>query len=169
MVSSTSRSTGTPLVAMAACAAFLLAVAFALTGSGGGTTRGPGTPTRLVSTTVGAIPPAVHTDLKEARADLTKLDAAIAGEEKQEKAAKSELATLEKKMEDHTLSSAAGGTVGSSGADDLSAAIAGLFSSHGQEYQALTAQVVALHEAFVQALSAAGSAYQAAEAATPTP
>ena len=51
----------------------------------------------------------------------------------------------------------------------MAAEIARLFNAHGQEYQALTAQVAAIHEAFVQALTAAGSAYQAAEAATPTP
>lgn len=169
MVSSTSRSTGTPLVAMAACAAFLLAVAFALTGASGGTTRGPGTPTRLVSTTVGTVPPAVHTDLQEARSDLAKLDAAIAGEEKQQKAAKSELATLEKDVQDRTTSDAPGGTPAPGGADEVSAEIARLFASHGREYQSLAAQIAALHAQFVQMLSAAGRADEAGAAATPTP
>ena len=92
----------------------------------------------------------MHTDLKEARADVARLDTAIAGEEKQQKAAKSELAALEKEIKDHTTSHAARSTVGPSGADDVSAEIPRLLSAHGQEYQSLAAQVAAIHEAFVQ-------------------
>jgi len=40
-----------------------------------------------------------------------------------------------------------------SGADDASAAIAALFASHAQEYQALGAQTQAFHDQFVNALS----------------
>jgi hypothetical protein len=123
----------------------------------------------LASSSVASVPPAVHADLKEARADLAKLDTAIAGEEKQQEAAKAELATLEKDVKDNTLPESARTTVGPSGSDDVAAAIARLFGSHGREYAALAAQVAAFHEAFVQTLAAAGSAYQAAEAATPTP
>ena len=54
-------------------------------------------------------------------------------------------------------------------ADEVSAAIASLFSSHGQQFQALSAQAAAFHANFVQALTSAGSAYAAAEAANASP
>ena len=38
------------------------------------------------------------------------------------------------------------------GADEVSAAIAAVFSTHGQGFQALSAQAVAFHDQFVQAL-----------------
>src|SRR5215472_14522587 len=53
--------------------------------------------------------------------------------------------------------------------DEVSAAIAALFSAHGQGFQALGAQAAAFHEQFVQALSGAGGAYTAAEAANASP
>ena len=53
--------------------------------------------------------------------------------------------------------------------DEVSAAIAALFSSHGRGFQALSAQAAAFHDQFVQALSEAGSAYAAAEAANASP
>jgi PE family len=49
--------------------------------------------------------------------------------------------------------------------DEVSAAIAALFSGHGQSFQALSAQAASFHTEFVQALSGARSAYAAAEAA----
>lgn len=49
--------------------------------------------------------------------------------------------------------------------DEVSAAIAALFSAHGQGYQALSAQAAAFHEEFVRALTSAGGAYAAGEAA----
>ena len=55
------------------------------------------------------------------------------------------------------------------GEDEVSAAIAGLFSSHAREYQALSSQVAVFHERFVQALSAGASAYATAEAANVSP
>ena len=48
--------------------------------------------------------------------------------------------------------------------DEVSAAIAALFSSHGQQFQALSAQAAAFHAQFVHGLSAAGAVYTAAEA-----
>lgn len=48
--------------------------------------------------------------------------------------------------------------------DEVSAAIAKLFSAYGQEYQALIAQAGAFHTQFGQTLSAAGSSYAQAEA-----
>ena len=49
--------------------------------------------------------------------------------------------------------------------DEVSAAIAGLFSAHGQGFQALGAHAAAFHDQFVKALSGAGCTYTAAEAA----
>ena len=53
---------------------------------------------------------------------------------------------------------AAGPTTGmlAAGADEVSAAVASLFSGHGQAFQALSAQAAAFHAQFVRALSAAG-------------
>ena len=48
--------------------------------------------------------------------------------------------------------------------DEVSAAIASLFSGHGQQFQALSARAAAFHAQFVQTLTAAESAYAAAEA-----
>src|ERR1700737_3271067 len=53
--------------------------------------------------------------------------------------------------------------------DEVSAAIAALFSAHGRGYQALSAQAALFHDQFVQALNGAGSAYVAAEAASASP
>lgn len=53
--------------------------------------------------------------------------------------------------------------------DEVSAAIAALFSSHGLGYQALSAQAAAFHEQFVQTLTGATGAYAAAEAANAAP
>ena len=49
--------------------------------------------------------------------------------------------------------------------DEVSAAIAALFSRHAQAYQALGAQAAAFHEQFVQALSAGAASYVGAEGA----
>ncbi|WP_131806177.1 PE family protein, partial [Mycobacterium alsense] len=66
---------------------------------------------------------------------------------------------------------AAGPTTGlvAAAEDEVSAAIAALFSGHAAEYQAISAQVAAFHERFVQALAGAGGAYAAAEAANASP
>ncbi len=53
--------------------------------------------------------------------------------------------------------------------DEVSAAIAALFSAHGRGYQALSAQAAAFHAEFVQALTGASSTYAAAEAANASP
>ncbi|ORA71015.1 PE family protein, partial [Mycobacterium heidelbergense] len=49
--------------------------------------------------------------------------------------------------------------------DEVSTAIASVFSSHAQQYQALSARAAAFHAQFVQALAGAGGAYADAEAA----
>ncbi|KLO31946.1 PE family protein, partial [Mycobacterium haemophilum] len=53
--------------------------------------------------------------------------------------------------------------------DEVSAAIATLFSGHGQAYQAVSAQAAAFHNQLVHALSAGAGAYTAAEAANTSP
>ncbi|MGA9677789.1 MAG: PE family protein, partial [Mycobacterium sp.] len=55
------------------------------------------------------------------------------------------------------------------GQDEVSAAIARLFSSHGRQFQALSAHAAEFHTEFVQALTSAGGAYAAAEAANASP
>ncbi|MGB9228042.1 PE family protein, partial [Mycobacterium sp.] len=66
---------------------------------------------------------------------------------------------------------AAGATtqIASAGADEISAAIAALFSGHAQEYQQLSAQVAAFHDQFVGTLNAASGSYAAAEATNVNP
>ncbi|OBK17927.1 PE domain-containing protein [Mycobacterium asiaticum] len=49
--------------------------------------------------------------------------------------------------------------------DEVSAAIASLFSGHAEEYQAISVRLAAVQEQFVQGLSRASGAYAAAEAA----
>jgi len=49
--------------------------------------------------------------------------------------------------------------------DEVSAAIAAVFSAHGQGFQALGAQATAFHEQFVQQLNASAHSYASAEAA----
>ena len=53
--------------------------------------------------------------------------------------------------------------------DEVSAAIASLFSSHAQQFQALSAQASVFHEAFVQALNGGAGMYAATEAANVSP
>jgi hypothetical protein len=49
--------------------------------------------------------------------------------------------------------------------DEVSAAIAALFSGHAQEFQAVSAQAAAFHSQFVQTLNGARGAYSLTEAA----
>jgi hypothetical protein len=53
--------------------------------------------------------------------------------------------------------------------DEVSAAIASLFSGYARAYQSLNARAAAFNQRFVQALDGAGSAYAAAEAANASP
>src|ERR1700758_5589669 len=61
---------------------------------------------------------------------------------------------------------AAGPTTGvlAAAGDEVSAAIAALFSGHGQAFQELSSQVAAFHGHFVQNLTSGGAAYTGAEA-----
>ncbi len=60
-------------------------------------------------------------------------------------------------------------TVLAAAADEVSAAMAALFSGHAQAYQALSAQAALFHEQFVRALTAGAGSYAAAEAASAAP
>jgi hypothetical protein len=48
--------------------------------------------------------------------------------------------------------------------DQVSAAVASLYSAHAQAYQELGAQIAEFHAQFAQAVSSAGQAYAATEA-----
>ncbi|OBI89389.1 PE-PPE domain-containing protein [Mycobacterium sp. 1245805.9] len=69
-----------------------------------------------------------------------------------------------------TLNDAAAATVGrttgvlAAGADEVSTAVAALFSATGQEWQALLGRAAAFHGEFVRALTSAGDAYANTEA-----
>jgi hypothetical protein len=51
----------------------------------------------------------------------------------------------------------------------VSAAIAAVFSAHGQQFQALSAQAAAFHNQFVQLMNAGAGQYALTEAANATP
>ncbi len=55
------------------------------------------------------------------------------------------------------------------GTDEISTAVASLFSGHGQAYQRLANQLMAFHDQFAQALTAGASAYTGAEATNASP
>ena len=54
------------------------------------------------------------------------------------------------------------------GADEVSAAIAGLFSSHAQDFQALNAHATTFHQRFLQTLTSSAESFASAEAANLT-
>src|SRR5882757_1917134 len=64
----------------------------------------------------------------------------------------------------HSAAAAPTTAVMAAAADEVSAAIASLFSSHGQAFQALSAQAATFHTEFLQALNGAGQAYAPTEA-----
>ena len=74
-------------------------------------------------------------------------------------------------MLNEASSAAAGPTtaLAAAGADEVSAAIAALFSAHAQTYQAVDARAVLFHQQFVQAMAGAGESYAAAEALNASP
>ncbi|MCV7123627.1 PE family protein, partial [Mycobacterium lacus] len=55
------------------------------------------------------------------------------------------------------------------GADEVSHAVASLFSAHARAYQGLSAQMAAFHDQFVRILNSSAGAYTAAEAANASP
>ncbi|MCV7122770.1 PE family protein, partial [Mycobacterium lacus] len=60
-------------------------------------------------------------------------------------------------------------TVVGAGADEVSAAVAALFSSYAQAYHGVSVEAALFHDRFVQALTAGAGSYAAAEAAAATP
>ena len=80
--------------------------------------------------------------------------------------AASDLAGIRSMIGEANAAAAASTTAVMAAADDeVSAAIASLFSGHGQPFQALSVQAATFHDEFVRALDGAGSAYAAMEAA----
>ncbi|WP_142283587.1 PE family protein, partial [Mycobacterium gordonae] len=55
------------------------------------------------------------------------------------------------------------------GADEISVALAALFSGHGQAYQSLSAQMMTLHDQFVQNFNSSANSYARAEATNVSP
>ncbi|OBI14057.1 hypothetical protein A5712_03770 [Mycobacterium sp. E2327] len=69
----------------------------------------------------------------------------------------------------HALAAAGTTAVLPAAADEVSAAIASLFSGYGRSYQSLNARAATFSQRFVQALNGAATAYAAAEAANASP
>src|SRR5262245_25673619 len=65
----------------------------------------------------------------------------------------------------HAAAAASTTQVLAAAGDEVSAAIAALFSAHGQEYQALRAQAAAFQDQFARAVAAGADSYARAEAA----
>ncbi len=69
----------------------------------------------------------------------------------------------------HAVAAAPTNGLAAAAADEVSAAIASLFSGHAREYQAVSVRAAAFHSQFVQLLGDAGGSYTAAEAANAGP
>ena len=82
-------------------------------------------------------------------------------------AAASDIADVGSVLNAANLQAAANTTgVAAAAADQVSAAVASLFSGHAQQYQAFSSQFAAFHEQFVQRLTGAAGSYASAEAAS---
>src|SRR6516225_629247 len=80
--------------------------------------------------------------------------------------AATDLATIGSNLSAANAAAATGtGGVLAAAEDEVSAAIAAVFSAHGQGFQALSAQAAAFHDQFVQVLTAGARSYVSAEAA----
>jgi len=85
-------------------------------------------------------------------------------------AAASDLASIGSTISAANATAAAPTTgVLAAGADEVSAAVAGLFGAHAQGFQAVSAQASAFHNQFVQLLNGGAGQYAAAEAANASP
>ncbi|ORA96353.1 PE family protein, partial [Mycobacterium intermedium] len=69
----------------------------------------------------------------------------------------------------NTAAAAPTSAVLAAGADEVSAAVAALFNTHAQSYQALSNQAATFHQQFVELLSAGANSYAVAEAANANP
>jgi hypothetical protein len=79
--------------------------------------------------------------------------------------AASDLATIGSTIREAHAAAGATTQIVAAAEDEVSAAIAAVFSAHGQGFQALGAQAAAFHDQFVQALTAGAGSYASAEAA----
>src|SRR5271170_7431095 len=81
-------------------------------------------------------------------------------------AAATDLANIGSTISEANVAAAAPTTgVLAAGADEVSTAIATLFAGHAQSYQALSTQVAAFHDQFVQLLNGGAASYAQTEAA----
>ncbi|ORV46288.1 PE domain-containing protein [Mycobacterium conspicuum] len=81
-------------------------------------------------------------------------------------AAATDLANVASSLNEATAAAAPSTTgVAVAAADEVSAAVATLFSRHAEAFQAVSARAAAFHAQFVRALNTAGDAYMAAEVA----
>ncbi len=69
----------------------------------------------------------------------------------------------------HMAAAAPTSGLAAAGADEISAAVTGLFAKYGQEFQSLSAQASAFHQDFVQALNGGALSYAATELASASP
>jgi acetyl esterase/lipase len=79
--------------------------------------------------------------------------------------AASQLATIGSTIREAHAAARATTQIVAAAEDEVSAAIAAVFSGHGQGFQALGAQAAAFHDQFVRALTATAGSYAGAEAA----
>jgi PE family len=138
------------------------AVGGGLVGSGSAAARSGSTTTTVVS-----IPKGERADLKQAHAELSKLNAALSRLEAQEKSAKSDLAAFEKDVNDGAFNRVPTSGVIPAAPDEVSAAIAKLFATHAQDYAAVSAQAAVFHAQFLATLAAAAAAYSSGVAGPP--
>lgn len=81
-------------------------------------------------------------------------------------AAAEDLASIGSSMQQATTAASAPTTgIAAAAADEVSAAVAGMFGSFGQEFQAVSAQVSSYHADFVRLLNSSAAAYASAEIA----
>jgi hypothetical protein len=99
--------------------------------------------------------PSIAKDLQQDRRDLTQLT--------------DDVARLNSELKVTMAAAAPPKGIVAPSADEVSAAIAALFGSYAQEYQALGAQATAFHNEFVQLVSKGGSQAASAEAAAVAP
>jgi len=92
---------------------------------------------------------AVPDVLGSAASDLTGIDAALS--------------------QAHAVAAASTTGLPAAAGDEVSAAIAALFSSHGRQFQSLSAQMAVLHQRFAASLTGAAHGYAGAEAANASP
>lgn len=85
-------------------------------------------------------------------------------------AAAADIADIDASLRWANASAAASTTsVLAAAADEVSAAVAALFSGHGRDYQLLSAQLTAYHDQFVRTLDYSAYTYAAAEAGNASP